>query len=134
MADLRQRTNIPIAAGTHLGLHWLYKELVTRGAADIVLPNVVCSGGYTGAVKIAHMAQVHNVPIVNGGSWPYHNAILHTAVPNGGLVEFHAYLLRSAQVLFVNPPQPKNGAVTLPEGPSLGYEVNEESLQRYLVK
>lgn len=133
LAALRQRTSIPISAGQNEGHRFRHRELIMNGAVDIVQPNVLSVGGYTEAVKVAHMASAFNLPIANGGGWPHHNAHLMAAVPNGWRVEFHAQMWLIGNAIFQDAPQPIKGWVTLPERPGLGLEPNEAALREYLV-
>ncbi len=134
LAELRQRTRIPIAAGQNEGHRWRHRELITAGAVDIVQPNVIYVGGYTEAVKVAHMAQAFNLPIANGGGWPHHNAHLIAAVPNGWRVEFHIPMWYTGNTFFKDPPQPVRGTVTLSDRPGLGLEPNDAALEQYQEK
>lgn len=134
LAQLRQVTRIPIAAGQNEGHRWRHRELIASGAVDIVQPNVVYVGGYTEALKVAHMAQAYNLPVANGGGWPHHNMHLIAAVSNGWRVEFHLLMWYVGETIFKNPPRPEKGWVTLPEGPGLGLEPNEDALKETEVR
>ncbi len=134
MAELRQRTSIPISAGQNEGFRYRHREMILNQAIDLVQPNVCAVGGYTEAVKVAHMAQAFNLRLANGGGWPHHNAHLMAAVPNGWRVEFHTKTWIVGDTLFQNPPRPVNGWVTLPERPGLGLEPKEDALGEYLVR
>jgi L-alanine-DL-glutamate epimerase-like enolase superfamily enzyme len=103
-------------------------------AVDLVQPNVLSVGGYTEAIKVAHMAHAFNLKVANGGGWPHHNAHLIAAVPNGWRVEFHAQTWRVGETLFRDPPGPVKGWVTLTEQPGLGLEPREDALRECLVK
>ena len=122
LAELRTKTHIPIAAGQNEGHRWRHRELILGNAVDIVQPNVICVGGYTEAIKVAHMAQCFNLPIANGSGWPHHNAHLMAAVPNGWRTEYHMGNWYLGNVVFTDPPQPKDGWVTLTDRPGLGLE------------
>ena len=134
LAALRQRTSIPISAGQNEGHRFRHRELIVGGAVDIVQPNVCSVGGYTEAIKVAHMAHAFNLPVANGGGWPHHNAHLMAAIPNGWRVEFHAQMWLIGEAIFQDPPKPVKGWVTLPERPGLGLEPNEAALNEYQVK
>lgn len=133
LAELRQKTSIPISAGQNEGHRWRHRELILAGAVDIVQPNVLFVGGYTEALKVAHLAHCFNLPIANGGGWPHHNAHLMAAVPNGWRVEFHLIMWLAGNTIFQDPPQPQAGWVTLPERPGLGLEPNETALAQHRV-
>jgi L-rhamnonate dehydratase len=134
LAELRTKTKIPISAGQNEGHRWRHRELMLARAIDICQPNVVYVGGYTEALKVAHMAQAFNLPVANGGGWPHHNAHLIAAVPNGWRVEFHIPMWYTGNTFFKDPPQPVRGTVTLTDRPGLGMEPNEEALREYQEK
>jgi L-rhamnonate dehydratase len=131
LAELRQTTRIPIAAGQNEGHRWRHRELILGGAVDIVQPNVLSVGGYTEALKVAHLAQCFNLPVANGGGWPHHNAHLLAAVPNGWRVEFHLLMWHAGNAIYQDPPQPEAGWVSLPERPGLGLEPRQDALAEY---
>lgn len=133
LAELRQKTRIPLSAGQNEGHRWRHRELILSGAVDIVQPNVLFVGGYTEALKVAHLAQCFNLPLANGGGWPHHNAHLMAAVPNGWRVEFHIPMWYVGNAIFEGAPQPEAGWVTLPERPGLGFDPKADALQEYRV-
>ena len=44
LADLRNRTSVPIAAGQMEGHRWRFRELVIHHAVDVLQPNVLYNG------------------------------------------------------------------------------------------
>ena len=54
---LRAQTTTRIAAGELAGDIWPVRELIERRAVDIVQPDAMFTGGITGAVQLAKMAQ-----------------------------------------------------------------------------
>jgi len=129
LSELRKHTRIPISAGQNEGHIWRHRDLIVNGSVDIVQPNVLFVGGYSGGIKVAHLAQAFSLPIANGAGWPHHNAHLHAAVPNGWRVEFHYVMWMTGEAVFVNPPGPVAGWTTLTETPGLGLEPNEALLK-----
>ena len=121
MAQLRSRTRIPLACGQNEGLAFRFRDLLVHQAADVLQPNVAISGGYSQCLKIAGMAQAFNVPIDNGGAWPFHNMHLHAGVANGGMVEYHYVAVQMLRQIFDGLPEPQDGWLTLPERPGLGF-------------
>jgi L-alanine-DL-glutamate epimerase-like enolase superfamily enzyme len=134
LAALRKCTSIPIGhSGSLPARRWFYRELIVNESVDIVQPNVLHVGGYTEALKIAHMAQAFNIPVAGGGGEPHHNMHLIAAVANGWIVEFHyGHTLRN-EAIFVDPPSFDQGWVTLPEKPGLGFELNEAACKEFQV-
>jgi len=121
MAQLRSRTSIPLACGQNEGLAFRFRDLLMAQAADVLQPNVAISGGYSQCLKIAGMAHAFNVPIDNGGAWPFHNMHLHAGVANGGMVEYHYVAVQMLRQIFDGLPEPKDGWLTLPERAGLGF-------------
>ena len=131
LAELRRYTSVPVAAGQQEGHRWRQRELIVSGAVDIVQTNVCYVGGYTEALKVAHLAQAFNLPVANGGGWPHHNLHLFAAVSNGWRVEYHVPMWLAGEALFRDTPRPQAGWVEVPDRPGLGFEPNEEALREY---
>jgi L-alanine-DL-glutamate epimerase-like enolase superfamily enzyme len=129
MAELRRRTRIPLACGQNEGLAFRFRDLLVQQAADVLQPNVAITGGYSQCLKIAGMAQAFNVPIDNGGAWPFHNMHLHAGVANGGLVEYHYVAVALLRQIYDGLPEPEDGWLTLPERPGLGFEPNVDRVK-----
>jgi L-alanine-DL-glutamate epimerase-like enolase superfamily enzyme len=129
MAELRRRTSIPLAAGQNEGLAFRFRDLLVHQAVDVLQPNVTISGGYSQVLKIAGMAQAFNVPIDNGGAWPFHNMHLHAGVANGGLVEYHYVAVLVLKAIYDHLPEPVDGWLDLPEAPGLGFAPNADRVR-----
>jgi L-alanine-DL-glutamate epimerase-like enolase superfamily enzyme len=129
MADLRRSTRIPLAAGQMEGHRWRLRELIDRQAVDIIQPNCCYCGGYTETEKVAHMAQLYNVPIANGGGWPLFNMHSMAGLMNGWRVEFHLDMQSIGEQVFVNQPRPDNNIVRIPAAPGLGLKPNLDKLR-----
>ncbi|WP_136063972.1 mandelate racemase/muconate lactonizing enzyme family protein [Modicisalibacter radicis] len=129
LADLRRSTRIPLAAGQMEGHRWRLRELVEHQAVDILQPNCTYCGGYTEARKAAHLAQTYNLPIANGGGWPLFNMHTMAGLANGWLVEWHLGMVSVGETLFVDPPRPENGILTIPDRPGLGLEIDRDGLK-----
>ncbi len=131
LAELRERTRIPLAAGQNEGHRFRHRDLLVGDAIDISQPNVCHVGGYTEARKVAALADSFNRRIANGAGWPHHNMHLHAGVPNGWLVEFHYVAWKIGETIYDDPPAPVDGTVTLPDTPGLGLEPQHDVLDEY---
>jgi L-alanine-DL-glutamate epimerase-like enolase superfamily enzyme len=96
---------------------------------DIVKPNIGGVGGFTEALKIAHMAQAFNLPINAAGP---HGMQLIAGVSNGWQVEYHYVSWRTYEALFKEVPRPEKGKIRVPQKPGLGLEPNEQALSKYV--
>ena len=121
MRELKNHTRIPLAAGQNEGLAWRFRDLIASRAVDIIQPNVVIGGGFTQCLRIAGIASAYNVPMANGGAWPFHNMHLHAGLANGGTVEYHFASVRVCEAIYGRLPEPKDGWLELPEKPGLGF-------------
>lgn len=122
LADLRRLTRVPIAAGQMEGHRWRYRELVDHRAVDVLQPNVCYAGGFTEARKVAHLAQIYNLPITIGGGWPHINVHLMAGLMNGGMVEVHQVTGPVLEALFPELPKSDGRHIRVPEAPGLGAE------------
>ena len=91
-------------------------------------------GGVTEFMKVAALAQAHDLPLAAHGTQDVHVHLM-TAVPNGLILEYYSTStdppLR-AEMLMDNL-QVEDGCVRPPDKPGLGIEPNEEVLRRYRV-
>jgi L-rhamnonate dehydratase len=129
MAELRRRTGMALACGQNEGLMFRFRDLLINQAIDYAQPNVVITGGFTQCVKIAGLAAAFNVPIANGGAWPFHNMHLQAGVANGSLVELHYLAIELCKQIYTDLPSARDGMLDLPEKPGLGFELNRDAVR-----
>ena len=129
MAELRRATGMPLACGQNEGLLYRFRDLLLHRSVDYLQPNVCIGGGFTQCLKIAGLAAAFNVPIENGGAWPFHNMHLHAGLANGGMVEHHYLAVELCRLLYKGLPEPEGGYLTLPETPGLGFEPDRDAIR-----
>jgi L-rhamnonate dehydratase len=129
MAQLRRSTGMPLACGQNEGLLFRFRDLLLHESVDYLQPNVVISGGFTQCIRVAGLAAAFNVPIANGGAWPFHNMHLHAGLANGGLIEYHYLAVELCRHIYRDLPTPENGWLTLPETPGLGFEPDHNAVR-----
>jgi L-alanine-DL-glutamate epimerase-like enolase superfamily enzyme len=129
MAELRRSAGIPLACGQNEGLLFRFRDLLLAKAVDFLQPNVCISGGITQVARVAGLASAFNVPIENGGAWPFHNMHLHAGLSNGGMVEYHYLAVELCRQLYKGLPAPEAGFLTLPEAPGLGFEPDRDAIR-----
>lgn len=134
LADLRAQVRVPISSGQNNGHRFSHRDLITQRSVDVIQPNVLYCGGFTEAVKVAHLAQAFNLTMSNGGGWPIFNAHLLCGMSNGGPVEFHYGMWQTGKRFFNGTPDPENGQMKLSDAPGLGYEPNYDQLKDALIK
>jgi galactonate dehydratase len=134
MKKIADETSIPIATGERLFTLWGFREMLEKGIADVIQPDMVHAGGITQLKKIAAMAEAYYVAVApHNPLSPVSTAAclqLDAAIPNFLIQEFVSGNPDRASL--VNEPieQVKEGYVELPTKPGLGVELNEEVVKR----
>jgi L-alanine-DL-glutamate epimerase-like enolase superfamily enzyme len=86
-ASLRRRVPLPIAIGESVYTDSQFLAYLRAGAVDIVQPDICRVGGFTGFMRIAHLAAAHHLPVA-----PHYIAELTLpalcAIPNGLVLEW----------------------------------------------
>src|SRR5438132_7461059 len=128
----------PIAGyETEVGLYG-FRQLIDRGAVDIVQPDIAWSGGFSEGRRIAAYAQAHHrmvAPHAFAGAVLL-VASLHfaAAIPNGLLLEWDQNPNALRDDLLKEPLRLEpDGTVKLPERPGLGIELDRAAIERYRV-
>jgi L-alanine-DL-glutamate epimerase-like enolase superfamily enzyme len=126
----------PIAGyETEIGLYG-FRELITRGAVDIVQPDIAWSGGFSECRRIAALAQAHHrmvAPHAFAGAVTLAASLhLTAAIPNGLVLEYDQNPNGLRDELLQEPIEiEKNGTIRLPERPGLGIELDRAAIERY---
>ena len=141
MARIARHSTTPIATGERLVANYGFSELIEKGVADILQPDINHAGGITGIRKIAAMASYSNISIAP-----------HACEgPIGGIATIH--IDSSMQNFLVQEicsnaePGEKekiwadwfgfpvmrmvDGRFPLPNKPGLGFELSEEALAKF---
>jgi L-alanine-DL-glutamate epimerase-like enolase superfamily enzyme len=134
-AQLARETRLPLCLSERLMTRYQFRELIERGAARFVMPDLCWCGGFTEARKIAALADTYYLPICphNCGGPVQHVASIHFAahVPNLYILESvrRHYLVEYAGL--IDPlPTSHDGHFSLPDGPGLGITLTEAALSR----
>jgi L-alanine-DL-glutamate epimerase-like enolase superfamily enzyme len=128
----------PIAGyETENGLYG-FRQLIDRGAVDIVQPDIAWSGGFSEGRRIAAYAQAHHkmvAPHAFAGAVLL-VASLHfaAAIPNGLLLEWDQNPNALRDELLKEPLRLEaDGTVRPPERPGLGVEIDRAAIERYRI-
>jgi galactonate dehydratase len=136
--DLRRATRLPLLTGEKLELVRGFRPFLDNGVVDYIHPDLAFAGGITGVKKIADYAALSRTPVAlhNVGSLvlTYANAQFGSTIQN---------FFRSESALgheghFVekmaasNPPQVREGLLSIPKGVGLCLDLNQEFLRENL--
>ena len=140
LREIARHTTIPIATGERMYTRWGFKALLEQGYADIIQPDVSHAGGIFECRKIAAMAEAYDVgvaphcplgPIALAASLQ-----LDACTPNVIIQEqslgIH-YNEASDLLDYLADPgvfEYRERFVSVPAGPGLGIEVDEEKVAR----
>ena len=136
LAKAAEKINLPVATGERLHNKYEYRELINLQAADILQPDITQTGGFLETKKIAAMGDMcymtvapHNV----GG--PVSTAIaLHFAAGTTNFkIQEHFNDFSEAWVkeAATGCPEVIDGYFSLPNGPGLGMELNEDLIAEH---
>jgi D-galactarolactone cycloisomerase len=133
--ELRRQSPVPIAGGEVLTRRQAFIPWLTRGALDIVQPDVTKVGGISEQRRIAWMAYDFGIKYIGHG-WNTALGVaadlqMATAFPETDLVEF---IGGSPYVdgITVEPfTLDKEGYLEIPDRPGLGVEIDRKKLARY---
>jgi len=131
MAELAQKTHIPLATGERIFTKWGFREILEKRAATILQPDVCYAGGITELKIIAGMAEAYYTPLApHNPQGPCSLAAslqIAAAIPNFLIQERgdNEYSEVLAQPL----PPVRDGYRPLPTEPGLGITIDEDKLR-----
>ena len=129
LAELSSKLDIAVTGGEHLYQLVQFRNTFKMRALDIVILDIARVGGITPWRKVASLAEAFHMKVC-GHVMPEVHVHLLSAVPNGHMVEF---MPRSTPILN-GMPKPKDGILAAPEGPGLGFSLNEKMIAKFRVE
>lgn len=144
-ADLRTKTCIPLAGGENAFTRYAFHEIIEARAMDIVQPDICCCGGITEAMRIATLAETGGVTFmahVWGSAVGLHAALQvmaalppapHSWKPATMWMEYEQTESPFRDLLANERVVAKDGRVSIPQKPGLGFSINPEIVEKYRV-
>lgn len=117
---------LPIAAGENLHTLHEFKRLIDAGGVSFPEPDLSNCGGVTVWMKVAHVAEAHNLPVTSHGVHDLHVHLL-AAVPNASYLEAHGFGLER---FIAHPLVIEEGEAVAPERPGHGVELDWKALEK----
>jgi L-alanine-DL-glutamate epimerase-like enolase superfamily enzyme len=128
--------DIAIAAGEQEYTLQGVKRLIDAGV-DIVQPDIIKTGGFTGLLDMAAVARAAGVDFVPHQTQPTigHMANLHftASLLHGHYPAEYADMSGQQGVVLKTPLCPQNGKIILNDRPGLGLEIDEEQLGKRMI-
>ncbi len=133
MRDVRMSAGIPVCAGQSEFSAAGCRDLMETGSIDFCNFDSSWSGGPTEWRRVAGMATVYDVRMAHHEE-AHVAAHLLASIPHGTYLEyFHPQRDPIWHNLIANRPALSNGCITLPEGPGLGWELDEDYIAKHRV-
>ena len=131
LAAVAAAIDIPVATGEHEYTKFGFRELIARGGADIVQPDIGRVGGVTEWMKVASLAHAFNLPVA-----PHAFQVVHLhvtcAIPNLRIVEYLGVSEEFDKLVYTEFPEPKDGMWSpFPDKPGLGLELKPDVVKKY---
>jgi galactonate dehydratase len=135
LVEVRRASPVPIAAGERWFEPAKFLEALTKGAVDVLQPDVSHAGGLAEVKRIAHMAHIQYIPVApHNPVGPVMNAMtLHTsvAIPNFSIFETVSVDVPWRKELVKETLVFDNGDLLAPTAPGLGVELNEDACAKF---
>ncbi|HLH71994.1 MAG TPA: mandelate racemase/muconate lactonizing enzyme family protein [Chloroflexota bacterium] len=131
---LAEATSIPIATGENEYTRYGFRDLIAHNSAAILNADAKILGGVTEFMKVAALAQAHDLDIAPHGSQDIHVHLV-AAIANGLILEFYRDSVDPMwgkiyhHTLRLN----DDGTVSPPNVPGIGVDPNYENLKPYRV-
>jgi D-arabinonate dehydratase len=126
-----QATSIPIATGENEYTRYGFRDLIEGRCAAIIQPDAMIMGGVTEFMKVAAMAQSHDLPVAPHGNQDVHIHLV-AAISNGLFAEYYRDSTDPMwNKMFKETLAVDDGYLHPPDRPGLGIDLNEEALAPY---
>jgi D-galactarolactone cycloisomerase len=133
MREVRARGQIPVCAGQSEYSPGACRDLMEAGAIDVCNFDSSWSGGPTSWRRMAALAELYSVDLAHHEE-PQVGAHLLASQPRGTYLEvFHPDRDPIWWNLIANRPQLVEGAMALPTGPGLGWELDTDFIEHHRV-
>ena len=135
LRKLQDATNTPVCISERLLTRWQLREFIENGSAQIVMPDLIWTGGISETHRIAVMASAHQVPVApHDATGPVNIfACAHICMnsPNAMIMEHVRPYLYGWYGDFVDPLPPiEHGWLSAPQNPGIGTRLRPEVLER----
>jgi len=128
MAEIARGTHLPIATGERIFTKWGFREILEKGAASILQPDLCHAGGILEARLIAGMAEAYYAVVApHNPMGPISLACglqLAAAIPNFLCQE----QVNLGDGYLKTPFKVESGYIPIPTGPGLGIELDDDAV------
>lgn len=132
---LQESTRTPVCAAERLMSRYQFRRFIESGAARIIMPDLVWTGGISETYKIAVQASAHQVPVAphdcTGPVNMFACAHICMSAPNAMVMEYNRAMHRGWYGKFLRANSDvRDGYLHAPTDPGLGCELRPEVRER----
>jgi L-alanine-DL-glutamate epimerase-like enolase superfamily enzyme len=130
---LKQVSRIPLNTGEKLEGPWEFFPFLINQAIDMMQPDLVFAGGYSGCWRVAELAEHFSIPLT------MHNVgnVLQNAMTAQFAASTRNFVMTETNFgnwpmhgdLVTEPLEIKDGMLKVPDGPGIGVTPNEEAIK-----
>jgi L-alanine-DL-glutamate epimerase-like enolase superfamily enzyme len=140
LAELRQRSAVPIAGGELNGGWHEFAAMLEKGSLDIYQPDATFGGGISDAVRVMHACRERNLSFAphtwTNGIGLLVNLHVHAAGERRHPLEYPfeppGWVPETRDGLLAEPIRPDaDGTIAVPDAPGLGIRLDESQLRRF---
>jgi len=134
LAELRQTSGVPIAAGENVSTLLDFERLLNAKAVDFVQPSPAKMGGISELRQVFSIAAVHNVTVMPHSFYdgPGLLAAIHSTAALGtadSMIEWRRFELEAE--IYGGALAPAHGKISVPQGPGLGLDPDPDVIRTY---
>ena len=130
-AQIRDGSPIDISGGEHEYTRWGFRQIVERGAMDVLQPDIYWCGGLSETIKICSLASAFDLPVIPHGHSSHATAHLIASQPPT-VTPIQEFLIKwnaIHQFFLEEPLNPVNGTITVPDAPGMGIAIDESKVE-----
>jgi len=127
-ARVAAEIDTPIASGETEYARYGFQQMIVKGAADVLMPDLERVGGISEYVKVAHMAEAFDVP-VSPHLYTEYGLQLCGAIANTPFAEHMPWFGQ----LFKERLEMVEGELVVPDRPGLGFTFDDAAVKRLRV-
>jgi L-alanine-DL-glutamate epimerase-like enolase superfamily enzyme len=124
---IARKAPLPIATGENFHSIYEFERMMAAGGVAFPEPDCATLGGITPWLKVAHAAEMRNLPVTSHGVHDLHVHLL-AAVPNASYLEVHGFGLER---FLEHPLAIEDGVALAPDRPGHGVTLDWQALEPY---
>jgi L-alanine-DL-glutamate epimerase-like enolase superfamily enzyme len=126
VARVAAALDTPIASGETEYTKYGFRQMLERQSADVLMPDLQRVGGVTEFIKVAHMAEAHDVP-VSAHLFSEMSLQVLAGLANATFLEYMPWF----SPLYAESIELRKGNAVVPERPGWGFSLDPKAVARF---